>query len=148
MANLASLKPAKGARKNKKREGRGHAGYCGKTAGKGMNGQKARSGVSIRKGFEGGQTPLYRRLPKKQFIAAFSHKEYTVINVATLEELVLDEISPEILLEEGVIKKLENAGLKILGNGDIKRKITVKTNAISASAKEKIEAAGGSVEII
>ena len=128
------------------RRGRGHGSGNGKTAGKGHKGQKARSGAP-RIGFEGGQMPLFRRLPKRGFKNR-NAKDYAFVNVGrldTFEEGTV--ITPELLLETGVIAKLRD-GVKILGEGELTKKLTVKTNKISASAKEKIEAAGGTVEVI
>ncbi len=144
--NLSDLKPAPGAKHRKKREGRGRAGYGGKTAGLGHNGQGQRAGGAIRKQFEGGQTPLYRRLPKHQYISTPNKLAYTIINLKQLEELGVKEVTVEYLLENKVIKKLENGGLKVLGQGEIKKAIKIKAHAFSASAEEKIKAAGGSIE--
>lgn len=149
--NLTDLKPAPGSKKKKKREARGHAGYGGKTAGRGHNGQKQRAGCSIRKQFEGGQTPLYRRLPKHQYISTPNKKDYTIISLSSLESLGLkagSEVTPEFLLENKVIKKLENGGLKVLGNGELKTSLKIKAHAFSASAEEKIGKSGGSIEKI
>ena len=149
--DLSTLKPAPGARPRKKRAGRGHAGYGGKTCGKGMNGQQARKSPDIRPQFEGGQTPMYRRLPKKQYIAAFNRRSHTVLNLDDLERLAVKhgaELTPEQLLESGALAKLENAGLKILGRGELKTKLKISAHACSASAKAKIEAAGGTLTIL
>ena len=145
--DLSSLKPAEGAvTSGNFRRGRGHGSGNGKTAGKGHKGQKARSGAP-RVGFEGGQMPLYRRIPKRGFTCR-NHKEIIAINVSALEKFDNGaEVTAESLLESGIIKKVAD-GVKILGNGDITKKLTVKVNAVSKSAAEKIEAAGGKVEVI
>ena len=132
----------------RRRVGRGIGSGLGKTSGKGHKGQKARSGGGVRRGFEGGQTPLYRRLPKRGFSNANFKKEYAVINLSDLNRF--DEntvITPELLKETGIIKK-QLAGVKVLGNGSLEKKLTVKANKFSMTAKEKIEAAGGKVEVI
>ncbi len=151
MATLADLKPLKGARKKKKREARGHAGYGGKTAGKGMNGQKARKSAGVRKQFEGGQTPLYRRLPKHQYMPSFNKIEFNILNISDIEYLALEgitEITPEILLDKKVIKGLEKGGIKILAKGEISKSVNIKAHAFSANAEEKIKKAGGSIQKI
>ena len=141
--NLSELKPAEGSKQsNEFRRGRGH----GKTAGKGHKGQKARSGAP-RPGFEGGQLPLYRRLPKRGF-TNINSKEIVAINVDTLN--AFDEgavVTVEALVEKGIIKNPKD-GVKILGNGELTKKLEVKVNAFSASAAEKIQAAGGKAEVI
>ncbi len=145
---LYNLRPAPGAKhKDNFRRGRGHGSGNGKTAGYGHKGQKARSGAP-RTGFEGGQMPLYRRLPKRGF-KNYNRKQIICVNVATLEKYYEDgaTVVSEDLIERGIIKDTYD-GLKILGNGDITKKLTVKANAFSASAKEKIEAAGGKAEVI
>lgn len=144
---LHELRPAEGAKKSPKRIGRGAGSGWGKTAGKGQKGQNSRSGGGVRPGFEGGQMPLYRRLPKRGFTNIFA-KEYTCINVDRLN-IFEDgtEVTPELLREMGMAKKV-NDGIKILGNGNIEKKLTVKANKISKAAAEKIEAAGGKVEVI
>ena len=143
---LFELSPAEGSKKSARRVGRGHGSGWGKTAGKGHKGQKARSGAP-RPGFEGGQMPLYRRIPKRGFTCR-NHKEIIAINVSALEKFDNGaEVTAESLLESGIIKKVAD-GVKILGNGDITKKLTVKVNAVSKSAAEKIEAAGGKVEVI
>lgn len=144
---LHFLQPAPGARKkNKKRRGQGEGSGLGRTAGRGHKGQKSRSGYSRRFGFEGGQMPLVRQMPKRGFTNIF-RVEAAEVNVDRLETLGLKEVTPEILLEKGVVKSLKG-GVKILGNGEIKKSMTVKAHAFSKSAKEKIEKAGGSVEVI
>ena len=144
---LSNLRPAEGSKHSDNfRRGRGHASGNGKTAGKGHKGQKARSGAP-RPGFEGGQMPLYRRLPKRGFTNR-NTKEFTAINVAALECLQDGiEVTPEVLLEAGIISKVVD-GVKILGGGELTKKLNVKVEAFSASAKEKIEAAGGTCEVI
>ncbi len=145
--NLSSLKPAEGSRQSDNfRRGRGHGSGNGKTAGKGHKGQKARSGAP-RPGFEGGQMPLYRRIPKRGFTNRNS-KEIVAINVDVLNRFDDDAVvTVESLLETGVIKNACD-GVKILGNGEITKKLTVKVNAFSASAEEKIKALGGTAEVI
>ena len=145
---LYNLKPAPYAKhKESFRRGRGHASGNGKTAGYGHKGQKARSGAP-RTGFEGGQMPLYRRLPKRGF-KNINRKELKAINVSMLEDYYKDgeTVTIEDLLSRGIIKEVGD-GLKILGYGEITKKLTVQANAFSASAKEKIEAAGGKAEVI
>ena len=144
---MSNLQPAAGSVKSDNfRRGRGHGSGNGKTAGKGHKGQKARSGAP-RIGFEGGQMPLYRRIPKRGFTNRNS-LEIIAINVSALERFENGtEITPEVLLAEGVISKIAD-GVKILGNGELTKKLNVKVNAYSASAKEKIENAGGTAEII
>ena len=143
--DLSTLKPADGSKQSDNfRRGRGHGSGNGKTAGKGHKGQKARSGAP-RPGFEGGQMPLYRRIPKRGFKNRNS-LEIIAINVSALERFENGtEVTVETLLENGVIKKSAD-GVKILGNGELTKKLNVKVNAFSASAKEKIEAAGGTAE--
>ena len=144
---LHELSPAEGSVKDVKRIGRGHGSGNGKTAGKGHKGQKARAGHGMRPGFEGGQMPLQRRVPKRGFNNIFA-EEITAINVSALE--VFDngtEVTVETLLQQGIIKNPRD-GVKILGNGELTKKLTVKVNAFSASAKEKIEALGGNAEVI
>ena len=145
---LHELSPAPGSAKDAWRKGRGPGSGNGKTAGKGHKGQNARSGGGVRPGFEGGQNPLYRRLPKRGFTNHFS-KEYAIVNISDLETLFDDGavIDIKTLLDKRIIRK-EFDGLKILGNGDITKKLTVKASAFSATAKEKIEAAGGKAEVV
>ena len=144
---LHELRPAEGARKAPKRVGRGTGSGLGRNAGKGEKGQKARTGGGVRLGFEGGQMPLYRRLPKRGFTNIFA-KEYSELNVERLN-IFEDgtEITPELLLEKGIVKKAKN-GVKILGNGELQKKLTVKAAKFTKAAVEKIEAAGGKVEVI
>ncbi|MBQ8044551.1 MAG: 50S ribosomal protein L15 [Clostridia bacterium] len=142
---MHNLGPAvKGKERN--RVGRGIGSGNGKTAGKGHKGQKARTGGKIRRGFEGGQTPLYRRIPKRGFNNIFSI-EYATINVSDLERFENGTVvNMELLLNEGIVRK-ELAGLKVLGNGNLTKKLTVEAKKFSASAKEKIEAVGGKIEV-
>lgn len=145
---LSKLSPAEGSKHSQNfRRGRGHGSGNGKTAGKGHKGQKARSGAP-RLGFEGGQMPLFRRIPKRGFTDPNS-KVITGINVSVLENRYNagDEVTLESLLEKGIVRKL-NDGVKILGNGELTKKLSVKVNAFSQSAKEKIEACGGTCEVI
>lgn len=144
---LHELKPAEGSRKVRNRVGRGIGSGNGKTAGKGHKGQNARSGGGVRLGFEGGQTPLFRRLPKRGF-TNINRKEFAIVNLSTLNRFEDGtEVTPELLLETGVISKL-NDGVKILASGAVEKKLTVKAHKFSSSAKEAIEAIGGSVEVI
>ncbi len=145
---LSNLRPAEGSKHSDNfRRGRGHGSGNGKTAGKGHKGQKARSGAP-RPGFEGGQMPLYRRIPKRGFTCP-SSKEIVGINLAVLNDRFEDGavVDVEALMESGIVKNPKD-GVKILGNGEITKKLTVKANAFSASAKEKIEAAGGTAEVM
>ena len=145
--NLSELKPAEGAKQsNEFRRGRGQGSGNGKTAGKGHKGQKARSGAP-RTGFEGGQMPLYRRLPKRGFTNR-NTLDIEAINISALERFDNDtEVTVETLIEAGVIRNPKD-GVKILGNGELTKKLTVKANAFSESAKAKIEALGGKAEVI
>jgi large subunit ribosomal protein L15 len=143
---LSDLAPNPGSRKKRKRIGRGPGSGHGKTSCRGHKGQKSRSGGGVKPGFEGGQMPLQRRLPKRGFTNIFQ-KKFAIVNIATLNNLEETTITPEYLLKEGVIKKLHD-GIKVLGNGEITRPVTVKAHAFSASAKEKITKAKGSVEIV
>ena len=144
---LHELSPAEGSAVKAYRKGRGPGSGNGKTAGKGHKGQNARSGGGVRPGFEGGQNPLYRRLPKRGFKNHFA-KHYAIVNVATLNNYNDgDVVDVETLLNDRVIRDLCD-GLKVLGNGEISKKITVKANVFSASAKDKIEAAGGKAEVM
>ena len=142
---LHELSPAAGSSKKAWRKGRGHGSGNGKTA---CRGQNARTGGGVRPGFEGGQIPLYRRLPKRGFTNDMFKKEYAIINVEALDKFNDGEtVSIETLVEQGIVKK-ELCGLKVLGRGEITKKLTVKAAIFSASAKEKIEAAGGKAEVI
>ena len=143
---MHDLGPAYGSTTVAKRVGRGTGSGLGKTSGKGHKGQKARTGASIRRGFEGGQTPLYRRIPKRGFKNYFA-TEYAVVNVSDLERF--DEntvVNTELLMAEGIIKK-ELDGVKVLGNGELTKKLTVVATKFSKSAEEKIKAAGGKIEV-
>lgn len=144
---LHDLRPAEGSTKSKKRVGRGTGSGLGTTAGRGMNGQNSRAGGGVRPGFEGGQMPLFRRIPKRGFNNKFK-KQWTVINIEILNEFEDGtEITPEVLLQTGVVSKL-SYGLKILGDGELNKKLTVKANKFTQSAITKIEAAGGKAEVI
>ena len=144
---LHELQPAPGSRKERNRVGRGIGSGNGKTSGRGLKGQNARSGGGVRIGFEGGQTPLFRRLPKRGF-TNIHRKEYAIVNLEALNRFEDGtEVTPELLLETGVVSKLK-AGIKVLGNGELTKKLTVKAHKFSASAKEAIEAAGGTTEVI
>ena len=145
---LHELHPAEGSVKTRKRIGRGPGSGTGKTSGKGHKGQNARSGGGVRLGFEGGQLPLYRRLPKRGFSNARFKREYAVINLSDLNRFNDgDVVTPELLKEMGIVKK-ELCGIKVLGNGTLEKKVTVKAHKFSESAKEKIETSGGKVEVI
>ena len=144
---LHDLAPAEGSKREAKRVGRGHGSGWGKTAAKGHKGQNARSGGGVRPGFEGGQTRLARRIPKRGFNNVFA-TEYTAINVSDLEKFVDGTVvDTELLKAAGVIKK-ENDGVKVLGNGELTKNLTVKAAAFSATAKEKIEKVGGEAEVV
>ena len=144
---LHELQPAEGSRKVRNRVGRGTSSGNGKTAGRGQKGQKALSGGGVRLGFEGGQTPLFRRLPKRGFTNV-NRKEYAVINLDVLNRFEDGtEVTPVALVEAGIVKN-EKAGIKVLGNGSLDKKLTVKAAKFSKSAQESIEAAGGSIEVI
>ena len=145
--DLSNLKPAEGSvHSNNFRRGRGHASGNGKTAGKGHKGQKARSGAP-RPGFEGGQMPLFRRLPKRGF-KNINSKQIAVVNLSALDNFNDgDVVDTEALVAKGIVKKVGD-GVKILGNGEITKKLTVKVSAFSETAKSKIEAAGGTAEVI
>ena len=144
--DLSNLKPNEGAVSENFRRGRGHGSGNGKTAGKGHKGQKARSGAT-RPGFEGGQMPLYRRIPKRGF-KNYNYKEIIGINVSKLDVFENGtEVTVETLIEAGIVKNPRD-GVKILGDGELTKKLTVKVNAFSKSAEEKITAAGGTCEVI
>ncbi|MBT2583560.1 50S ribosomal protein L15 [Planococcus sp. ISL-109] len=144
---LHELKPAEGSRSSRKRIGRGIGSGTGKTAGKGHKGQNARSGGGVRPGFEGGQNPLFRRLPKRGF-TNINRKDYTVVNLDVLNRFEEGtEITPALLIETGIVSK-ERSGIKILGNGSLDKKLSVRAHKFSASAKEAIEAAGGQTEVL
>jgi len=144
--NLSDLKPPAGQKKERRRIGRGMGSGRGKTSGRGHKGQHSISGFSHKRGFEGGQMPLHRRLPKRGFTNVF-RKEYAIVNVGRLNSLEGDTFDADRLMEMGVVSKLKS-GLKILGNGELARKLTVKAHIFSKSAEEKIIAAGGTVERI
>ncbi len=145
---LNELKYNEGSKKDIKRLGRGSSSGTGKTSGKGHKGQNARSGGGVRPGFEGGQLPLYRRLPKRGFSNAMFKKTYVVINVSDLNAFEDGTVvTPGLLKEMGIIKK-ELSGIKILGNGTIEKKLTVRAHVFSNTAKEKIETVGGKAEVI
>ena len=146
--NLQSLKANPGARRRKLRKGRGIAAGQGASCGFGMRGQKSRSGRPTRPGFEGGQMPLYRRVPKLKHFTLINPKNYTVINVAKLADLKAGStVTLDSLVKAGIVTSPKHP-LKVLGNGDLKVKLTVQAAAFTASAREKIEAAGGSCEVI
>ena len=142
---LGELKPAV-KRETNKRVGRGMGSGLGKTSGRGHKGQKARSGGGVRRGFEGGQTPLYRRLPKRGFTNIHA-KNYTEVTLTMLNKSNATDVTAETLLSEGIIRKI-NDGIVILGTGSLDKKLNVKANRFTKSAKEKIEALGGKVEVI
>lgn len=147
---LTELRPAKGATKKPKRVGRGHGSGWGKTATRGYNGQGQRSGESQKIGFEGGQMPLYRRTPKKKHFS-IAQRYQTIVETVNVKELAKfpagTEVTPDLLVEHGLIRDKFDV-VKVLGNGELNVKLTVKAMAFSASAKEKIEAAGGTAEVI
>ena len=144
--NLSDLKPAEGSRRPRKRIGRGPGSGTGVTSGRGEKGQKSRSGYSRKRGFEGGQMPLVRRVPKRGFHNIF-RKEFAIVNISRFDELEGDTFTPEMLLASGVISRLRD-GLKILGNGELTRAITISAHKFSDTAKGKIESAGGKAEVI
>ena len=144
--NLSSLKPPAGQKHRKKRVGRGMGSGRGKTSTRGHKGARAISGYSIMRGFEGGQMPLHRRLPKRGFTNIFK-KEWAIINLGRLDKMEGDTFSVDSLMASGIIKKL-GEGLKVLGSGELTRPITVQAHLFSVSAKQKIEAAGGKAEVI
>jgi len=144
---LHELKPAEGSRSSRKRIGRGIGSGTGKTSGKGHKGQNARSGGGVRPGFEGGQNPLFRHLPKRGF-TNINRKDYAIVNLDVLNRFDEGtEITPALLIESGVVSN-ERSGIKILGNGSLEKKLTVKAHKFSGSAKEAIEAAGGQTEVV
>jgi large subunit ribosomal protein L15 len=144
--NLSGLKPPAGQKQKKQRVGQGMGSRRGKYSGRGAKGQKSISGYRLMRGFEGGQMPLHRRLPKRGFNNIF-RTEYAVINLGRLDKLAGDTFDPASLMESGVIKKLEG-GLKVLAGGELTRKITVKAHVFSKAAAEKIQQLGGTVEVI
>ena len=145
---LSELSPAEGSVRQAYRKGRGAGSGNGKTGGRGHKGQKARAGRGMRPGFEGGQMPLQRRVPKRGFVNIFG-KEFSIVNVSALDQSFEDGAVVDIdaLIEKGLVKKVLD-GVKILGNGEISKKLTVQVNAYSEAAKQKIEAAGGKAEVI
>ena len=144
---LHELKPAPGSRKNCKRLGRGTGSWLGRNSGKGEKGQKSRSGGGVRVGFEGGQMPLYRRVPKRGFTNIFK-KEYAILNLDRLNIFENgSEVTEDVLLDMGIINRIRD-GVKILAKGNLERSLTVRVSKFSQSAIEKIEAAGGKVEVI
>jgi len=145
--NLSQLKPPPGQKHKKRRLGQGMGTGRGKFSGRGAKGAKSISGYSRMRGFEGGQMPLHRRLPKRGFTNIFK-KEYAIVNVSSLEKLEGTTFDAESLLKLGVIRKLRQHGLKVLGSGELKRKIIVRADVFSKSALEKIQAAGGTAEVI
>jgi large subunit ribosomal protein L15 len=142
---IHELKPAEGSKKAPRRVGRGMGSGLGRTSGKGHKGQKARAGSGKGPAFEGGQTPLARRLPKRGFKNEPFKKEFAVLNLDAIESLGVDVIDPEMLIANNIVKDLKD-GLKILGTGELKRAVKVQAHAFSAAAKEKIVAAGGTAE--
>jgi large subunit ribosomal protein L15 len=145
--DLSNLQPALGSHRNRKRIGRGHGSGTGKTAGKGHKGQKARSGGSIKAGFEGGQMPLQRRLPKRGF-NPLSRKEYALVNLRDLELFEVGSVVDlEALGKAGLVGQIKD-GIKVLGDGDLTKALTVKAHKFSKSAQEKITAAGGTAEVL
>ena len=146
---MHELKPAEGAKKEAKRLGRGIGSGLGKTSGKGHKGQWARSGGGVRPGFEGGQMPLIRRIPKRGFNNKFK-KVYSIVNICDLEDRFEggQEITAQLLLESGVLSKVEPYGIKVLGNGELTKSFTVKANKFSKAAVEAIEKAGGKAEVL
>jgi len=147
---IDELKPAAGSRKKKKRIGRGPGSGHGKTSCKGHKGQKARAGVKIPAGFEGGQMPLHRRIPKRGFSNKRFKKEYSVINLKKLEMIKddIEIITPEVLIDKGIIKNVKKNGIKILGDGKLSKPLIVKAHAFSKSAVKKITEVGGKTEVI
>ncbi len=144
---LHELQSSEGSRQVRNRVGRGTSSGNGKTSGRGQKGQKARSGGGVRLGFEGGQTPLFRRIPKRGF-NNINRKDYAVVNLDTLNRFEDGaEITPTDLIEKGIVKN-EKAGIKVLANGELTKKLTVKAAKFSGAAKKAIEAAGGSIEVI
>ncbi|MBA1434180.1 50S ribosomal protein L15 [Bombilactobacillus bombi] len=144
---LHELQTSPGSRHSRKRVGRGTSSGFGKTAGRGQKGQLARSGGKTRIGFEGGQMPLFRRMPKRGF-NNINRKEYAIINLDDLNQFQAGtEVNARVLIEAGIIKK-ELSGIKLLANGELDKKLTIKVNKVSKAAKEAVEAAGGTIEVI
>ena len=146
MANLSNLRPPAGQKHKKQRVGHGMGSGRGKFSGRGAKGQKSISGYSKMRGFEGGQMPLHRRLPKRGFTNIF-RKEYAIINLQRLNELEGDSFDPTVLMERGIVRKLHD-GLKVLGTGELTRPLTVKAHLFSKSALDKIQKSGGTAEVI
>lgn len=145
---LQDLRPAPGATHRRKRVGRGIGSGMGKTATKGTKGQKARTGATPRLGFEGGQTPLHRRLPQRAGFRNINRKQYAIVNLDDLERFEAGtEVTPELLVGSGVVKSIKD-GIKVLGNGEVAKALTVRAHAFSASAEAKLKAAGGTVEVL
>lgn len=145
---LNDLSPAPGSKHSKKRVGRGTGTGQGKTAGKGHKGQKARAGGGVRPGFEGGQTPLHRRLPQRRGFRNINRIEYAVVNIADLERFEAGtEVTPELLISSGLVKDVKD-GIKILGDGELGKALTIRANKFSKSAEEKVKSAGGTVEVL
>jgi len=144
--NLSNLRPPKGQKKIKRRIGQGMGTGRGKYSGRGAKGAKSISGYSMMRGFEGGQMPLHRRLPKRGFTNIFK-KEYAIINIGAFEKLDGDTFTPESLVTSGVIKKLGD-GLKVLGNGELTKKVSIHAHVFSKSALDKIQKAGGTGEVL
>ncbi len=147
--NIHELSPAPNSAKRAKRVGRGIGSGLGKTSGRGQKGQNSRSGGGVRPGFEGGQIPLIRKLPIRGFNNANFKKQYSIINVSDLNKL--DDgsvVDAKLLLEKNIISKVEDYGVKVLGNGELTKKLTVKAAKFTKSAQEKIEKAGGSIEVL
>ncbi len=145
---LNDLRPAPGATHRKKRVGRGPGSGRGTTAGRGMNGQKSRTSGGVRLGFEGGQTPLHRRLPQRRGFRNINRKEYAIVNLDDLERFDAGtEVTAELLVSSGVVKDVKD-GIKLLGDGEITKALTVRVHKFSRSAEEKVKAAGGTAEVI
>lgn len=145
---LEDLRPAPGSTHKRKRVGRGIGSGMGKTATKGHKGQKARAGATPRLGFEGGQTPLHRRLPQRAGFRNVNRKEYAIVNLDDLERFEAGtEVTPDLLIENGIVKNSKD-GIKILGNAEVTKALTVRAHKFSKSAEEKIKAAGGSAEVL
>ena len=145
---LHDLHPAAGSKTDSKRVGRGTGSGRGTTAGKGHKGQNARSGGGVRQGFEGGQTPLHRRLPQRRGFRNINRKEYAVVNLDDLERFEAGaEVTPEVFISSGLVKKLKD-GIKVLGDGEVSKALTVRAHKFSKSAVEKLKAAGGTAEVL
>jgi large subunit ribosomal protein L15 len=144
---LNDLAPEQGQKKTRKRVGRGESSGSGKTAGRGAKGQKARSGGGVRPGYEGGQMPIHRRLPKRGFKNPFK-KVYAIVNVQDLNRFEAQSVVDEVILIQKGLVKGDRDGIKLLGKGDVQVPVTVRINKVSTSARQKIEAAGGKIEVI